>query len=99
MWAPSTLYELYVAALGASVHLAVALSLLVSADRVLNVLKFAFICMRSKLTGRLPKDAWVCEPLPKDPDAYPRVSAGMTAPPPLQEGHLASCGKPSAGPA
>ena len=74
MWEPSALYDFYVAALRASVQLAVVLSLLVSADRVLNVLKFACIKLRAKLTGRLPQDAWFRAPLPKAPEEYPLVS-------------------------
>ncbi|EFN51937.1 hypothetical protein CHLNCDRAFT_139598 [Chlorella variabilis] len=77
MWEPSALYDFYVAALRASVQLAVVLSLLVSADRVLNVLKFACIKLRAKLTGRLPQDAWFRAPLPKAPEEYPLVAVQL----------------------
>ena len=68
-------YEFYVAALHAAVQLAVALSLLVSLDRVLNIAKFGWIKARAKLTGRLPKNSWVFSPLPDEAELYPRVSA------------------------
>ena len=72
---PWSYYEFYVAALHAAVQLAVVLSLLVSADRVLNVGKFAFIKLRARLTGRLPKDDWFYAALPEDPDAHPKASS------------------------
>jgi hypothetical protein len=71
----SSYYEFYVAALHAAVQLAVALSLLVSLDRVLNIAKFGWIKARSRLTGRLPKDSWAFSPLPEEAELYPRVSA------------------------
>lgn len=73
-WLPSSYYAFYVAALAAAVRLAVVLSLLVSADRVLNVLKFGAIRARAALTGRTPKDSWFCAPLPADAEEHPRVS-------------------------
>lgn len=103
MWPPIGAYEFYVAALHASVQLAVLLSLLVSADRVLNVLKFGCIKLRAKLTGRLPQDRHVFAPLPKRPEDYPLVSAWCTAaiyPRPQQlraRWHAAACETPSCG--
>lgn len=79
MCMPSSYYAFYVAALGAAVQLAVVLSLLVSADRVLNVLKYIVIKARAKVTGRQPKDSWACEALPKEVEAYPLVSGGTHA--------------------
>ncbi|KAI3430675.1 hypothetical protein D9Q98_005265 [Chlorella vulgaris] len=77
MWMPSSYYAFYVAALGAAVQLAVVLSLLVSADRVLNVLKYIVIKARAKVTGRQPKDSWACEALPKEVEAYPLVAVQL----------------------
>lgn len=73
-------YAWYVAALGLAVRLAVLLSLLVSADRILNVTKYAFIRARARLTGRLPKDSWFCAPLPRDAEDHPMVGAGAGRP-------------------
>ncbi len=70
-------YAWYVAALGAAVQLAVLLSLLVSADRLLNVAKFGIIRGRAALTGKLPKDDWFCAPLPREAEEHPMVGAGM----------------------
>jgi hypothetical protein len=55
----------------------VVLSLLVSADRVLNVLKFGFIKLRAKLTGRLPQDSWSRAPLPSSPHDFPMVRPAL----------------------
>lgn len=71
---PPAAAAFYLAALAWAVRLAVALSLLVSADRVLNVLKYAFIRLRARVTGRLPKDAWAYAALPDNPKEYPLVS-------------------------
>ena len=76
MWAallPSSYYAFYVAALAVAVRLAVFLSLLVSADRVLSVAKFGAIKLRAWAMGRTPKEDWFSAPLPEDPEAYPRV--------------------------
>ncbi|PSC71384.1 glycosyltransferase family 2 [Micractinium conductrix] len=70
-------YAWYVAALGLAVRLAVLLSLLVSADRILNVTKYAFIRARARLTGRLPKDSWFCAPLPRDAEDHPMVAVQL----------------------
>lgn len=72
-------YGWYVAALGAAVQLAVLLSLLVSADRLLNVAKYAFIRARGALTGRLPKDDWFCAPLPGEAEEHPMVRRAWRA--------------------
>ena len=49
------------------------LSLLVSVDRLLNVLKYCFIRGRAKLTGHLPQHNWNFKPLPEDPHEFPKV--------------------------
>jgi hypothetical protein len=73
MWELASYYQFYLAALQASVQLAVVLSLLVSADRILSILKLGFIKLRAKVTGRLPKDDYFCAPLPKNAADYPLV--------------------------
>ncbi|KAL4420802.1 hypothetical protein ABPG75_010458 [Micractinium tetrahymenae] len=75
--AAAAAYGWYVAALGAAVQLAVLLSLLVSADRLLNVAKFAFIRGRAALTGKLPKDDWFCAPLPREAEEHPMVAVQL----------------------
>ena len=50
------------------------LALLVSADRVLNVSKYIFITLRSKITKTPPQTQWKYEPLPDDPHCYPKVA-------------------------
>lgn len=82
MWAallPSSYYAFYVAALAVAVRLAVFLSLLVSADRVLSVAKFGAIKLRAWATGRTPKEDWFSAPLPEDPEAHPKVRAAAGA--------------------
>lgn len=66
-------YDAYVVLFGAAVQLAVFLSLLVSADRVLAIAKYLYIKARQRVTGRAPEDYWGHEPLPADEDTYPKV--------------------------
>ena len=67
-------YTLYVAVLYVAVQVMTLLSLLVSADRVLNVLKYLLITLRTKITGRPPQNRWNFQPLPEDPHQYPKAS-------------------------
>ncbi len=56
----------------------VLLSLLVSADRVINVLKYALITLRAKITGKSPTHSrWTFKPLPDDPHQYPKVAVQL----------------------
>lgn len=66
-------YDLYVALFSAAVQLAVFLSLLVSADRVLNIAKYLYVKARQRVTGNAPEDYWHFKPLPQDVDDYPKV--------------------------
>jgi beta-mannan synthase len=70
-------YGLYVTLLHAAIQIMVLLSLLVSADRVINVLKYVLITTRAKLTGTLPHSRWTFKPLPKDPHQYPKVAVQL----------------------
>lgn len=71
-------YALYVAVLTASVRLAVFLSCLVSADRLINISKFVYFKIRARLTGHLPEHDWAFPDLPHDPAAYPKVGGRGT---------------------
>lgn len=73
-------YSLYVALLHGAIRVAMLFSLLVSADRVLNVAKYLFIKARARLTGHLPQHNWNFKPLPADPHAFPKVSHGAAGP-------------------
>jgi beta-mannan synthase len=70
-------YELYVALLDALISVAVALSVVVSLDRVFHVAKYMQLKARSRVTGRKPEDYFQFAALP-DPvvcgDLYPRVA-------------------------
>ncbi len=70
-------YELYVALLDALISVAVALSVVVSLDRVFHVAKYVQLKARSRVTGRKPEDYFQFSALP-DPvvcgDLYPRVA-------------------------
>lgn len=76
----SLLYRIYVSLLRGLVTLAVAISLLVSADRVLKVARHALILVHSRWTGRRPEQRFSARPLP-DPVAYaalyPRVAVQL----------------------
>ncbi len=67
-------YGIYVVALQALISLFVALSTLVSLDRVLCIVKYLFIRAKSLVTGKLPQHAWNFRPLPNDPENYPTVA-------------------------
>ncbi len=67
-------YGIYVVALQALITLFVALSTLVSLDRVLCIAKYLFIRAKSLVTGKLPQHAWNFRPLPNDPQNYPSVA-------------------------
>lgn len=67
-------YDIYVVALQALIALFVALSTLVSLDRVLCIAKYLFIRAKSLVTGKLPQHAWNFRPLPNDPQNYPSVA-------------------------
>ena len=71
----SSAWDAYVLLFGAAVRLAVFLSLLVSADRILAIAKYLFVKARQRLTGRAPEDDWGYAPLPEDLDNYPMVRA------------------------
>lgn len=66
-------YDVYVAFFHLAVQLAVFLSLLVSADRLLAMGKYAYVKARQRLTGKAPEDYWNFQALPEDTDAYPMV--------------------------
>lgn len=76
-------YAVYVTLLRMAIQVAVVASLLVSADRVLNVLKYVLIAARAKITGRHPNTRWNYQPLPDDPHQYPKVSFPTAAAPAL----------------
>lgn len=70
-------YGLYVTFLHAAIQVMVLLSLLVSADRVINVLKYLLITTRSKITGKSAHSRWTFKPLPEDPHQYPKVAVQL----------------------
>ena len=72
-------YELYVALLDALISVAVALSVVVSLDRVFHVVKYAQLKARGRVTGRKPEDYYQFDPLP-DP-VRPRLLPGGFAEP------------------
>lgn len=76
----STLHELYVGILKASIAAAVAFSVLISLDRLLRVAKYIRIKTRAWLYGKKPEDAFSARPLPDllhGSDAYPRVAVQL----------------------
>jgi hypothetical protein len=68
-------YSIWVSILTGLVHVFTLLSLLVSADRILNVIKYCFIRARSRLTGHIPQHDWNFKPLSEDPHEFPKVRA------------------------
>jgi hypothetical protein len=58
---------------GLVIPLAVFLSMLVSADRLLNVLKYAAVRLRTRLTGYKPERSWYFKPLPDDYHDFAKV--------------------------
>ena len=66
-------YALYVAILRIAVQVMTFLSVLVSADRLLNVLKYAWIRVKAYFTGKLPQHAWNFKSLPDEPLDFPKV--------------------------
>ena len=70
-------YELYVALLDALISVAVALSVVVSLDRVFHVMKYVQLKMRSRVTGRRPEEYYQFNALP-DPVRAPQSPALMT---------------------
>ncbi|KAK9837464.1 hypothetical protein WJX81_004395 [Elliptochloris bilobata] len=60
----SLLYRVYVSLLRGLVTLAVAASLLVSADRVLKVVRHALILLQARWSGRKPEQRFSSRPLP-----------------------------------
>ncbi len=67
-------YGAYVVALRVLIAIFVALSTLVSLDRVVCISKYLYIKARSLVTGKLPQHAWNFRPLPNDPANYPSVA-------------------------
>lgn len=68
-------YALYVAILRLAIQVMTFLSLMVSADRLLNVLKYGLIRVKAYFTGKLPQHAWNFKPLPDEPLDFPKVRA------------------------
>ena len=67
-------YPVYVAVLSGLVQVAIFLSVLVSADRILNILKYFLIRAKVLLTGKLPQHGWHFQPMPQDSREYPKVA-------------------------
>lgn len=67
-------YPLYVMMLYGLVQVAMLLSVLVSTDRILNMVKYILIKLKSKVTGKLPEHSWYFQPLAEDPMEYPLVA-------------------------
>lgn len=57
-------YELYVALLDALISVAVALSVVVSLDRVFHVMKYVQLKTRARITGRKPEEYYQFNALP-----------------------------------
>ena len=57
-------YELYVALLDALISVAVALSVVVSLDRVFHVMKYVQLKLRARVTGRKPEEYYQFNALP-----------------------------------
>ncbi len=75
-----SIYDLYLAILRTAIIAAVALSLLVSLDRLYKVGKYMQVAARAHLTGRKPEHSFQCNSLP-DPQqyslVYPRVAVQL----------------------
>ena len=78
-------YELYVALLDALISVAVALSVVVSLDRVFHVVKYAQLKARGRVTGRKPEDYYQFDPLP---DPVRARSVPRTAPAVIVRGFI-----------
>ena len=76
----STFYELYVALLKGTIAAAVAMSVLVSLDRLWKVVAYVGVCFKQWRTGIAPESEYSCQPLP-DPAkyslVYPRVAVQL----------------------
>jgi len=76
----ATAYDLYVSLLEGAISLCVALSVLISVDRLLAVVKYLQTKLRAKLTGKGPEAAWRHRGMP-DPvkcgDLYPKVAVQL----------------------
>ena len=72
-----SIYELYTSILSAVIYIAIALSVLVSLDRIWHVLKCGMVVTKAKLTGKEPEDPFRPGSLP-DPrfegHLFPRVA-------------------------
>ena len=72
-----SIYELYTSILSAVIYIAIALSVLVSLDRIWHVLKCGMVVTKAKLTGKEPEDPFRPGSLP-DPQfeghLFPRVA-------------------------
>jgi beta-mannan synthase len=67
-------YPWYVLALQVLISVFVALSTLVSLDRILCIAKYAVVKVKSLVTGKLPQHSWNYRPLPNDSQNYPTVA-------------------------
>ena len=67
-------YPVYVTLLQAVIAILVALSVLVSLDRVTCILKYCWIRAKAYVTGKLPQNSWNFQPLPHDPTKFPAVA-------------------------
>lgn len=68
----SSVYDGYIVVLEAIISLAVALSVLISIDRLLHVIKYVFLKLKSRLFGKRPESKWRFQPFP-DPVQYPHL--------------------------
>ncbi len=78
--AVQSIYELYTSILSTVIYFAIGLSVLCSLDRIVHVLKCAFVVSKAKLTGKEPEDPFKPGSLP-DPQfeahLYPKVAVQL----------------------
>eukprot|EP00210_Caulerpa_lentillifera_P004084 g3897.t1 len=76
----TTIYDGYVTVLEALVSLAVALSILITIDRISHVFKYVYLKLKSRLFGKKPESKWRFQPFPdavQYPQLYPKVAVQL----------------------
>ena len=76
----ASLYELYIGLLRGTISVAVALSLLISADRLLKVVHYVRLLVREWLTGHRPEHNFKARHMPdphREPSKFPWVAVQL----------------------
>ena len=76
----TSLYDAYVAILEFTISISVALSVLISIDRLFLIVKYVLLKLKARLLNKRPESCFHCLPFPdlqQFPERYPKVAVQL----------------------